>query len=666
MHDALLAQVGLFPYLEPQDLGGSDLFAYEAHRPPDAFGENVIWHRRQAHAYALLMDGESVILSAPTSFGKSRVIDGVLASGKFSTVIVIVPTLALIDETRRRLSRLLGERFKVVTHVLQKAQENTIYVLTQERVLEFDELPPVDLFVVDEFYKLSIDEEEGADERARLLNLAFFRLLQTGAQFYLLGPNIGGINQKALNRLDCTWIDSWDTTVSVEVITRIDDRPIKERLLEVAGECRERDERTLVYCSAPDRAEEIALDLADAGVGAPKGVALEAAEWMRRNYHPKWRAARALEAGVGVHHGQLPRALGHYLVSAFDRGDINFLVCTPTLIEGVNTKAKNVIVFDQTIGRQTPIDLFTYNNIRGRSGRMSAHISGRVYVFDRPPEPPLKEVDIPILSQSDDVPPDLFLGLEPEQVASGPRQALEEMLASSQLDRSVFEASPTVRLEDQLKLARAMETLPEDMAAFISWDNAYPRNEQIRPLFELIFDDVLEIEEGEPNHFGVFSARQLVYLIGRLDAGDSIPKLLGEQVDFAEKEGHDVDASILSFLRFLRTGLGFEAPRWLRAANAIQKAVLPRLGQWAGDYSGYITRVESLFLPYPMAALDEYGVPMELIRRLSPHLRDADDIDSLLERFVALDPGSLGLSRFEELLVGDAQSDLGVGQGRAD
>ena len=80
------------------------------------------------------------------------------------------------------------------------------------------------------------------------------------------------------------------------------------------------------------------------------------------------------------------------MISAFERGEINFLVCTSTLIEGVNTKAKNVIVYDQSIGRtRRPIDLFTFNNIRGRSGRMFSHVTGRVYLFKRAPEPPLKD-----------------------------------------------------------------------------------------------------------------------------------------------------------------------------------------------------------------------------------------------------------------------------------
>ena len=105
--DALAGQVGLFPYANPQKLNIAGQLAYEFHRPLD--GElddrDIVFHVEQGEVYRGLMDGESYVLSAPTSFGKSLIIDALLASGKFNNVVIIVPTIALIDETRRQLSR---------------------------------------------------------------------------------------------------------------------------------------------------------------------------------------------------------------------------------------------------------------------------------------------------------------------------------------------------------------------------------------------------------------------------------------------------------------------------------------------------------------------------------------------------------------------------------
>src|SRR6266571_4665213 len=73
--DGLVRQVGLFPYLEPADLGLADNIAYEFHRPLNMDSDQVVFHRVQAQVYNLLLSGQSVVLSAPTSFGKSLIID---------------------------------------------------------------------------------------------------------------------------------------------------------------------------------------------------------------------------------------------------------------------------------------------------------------------------------------------------------------------------------------------------------------------------------------------------------------------------------------------------------------------------------------------------------------------------------------------------------------
>jgi replicative superfamily II helicase len=171
--------------------------------PLDLPEEDLVFHRIQAEVYRRLLDGENVVLSAPTSFGKSLVIDALISSGNYRNIVVVVPTIALIDETRRRLSRFSPE-YKLITHVSQPLADRNLLLLTQERVLDLAELPDVDLFVIDEFYKLSPDRDGGLD-RTYLLNQAFQRLYRTGAQFYFLGPNIqalkAGIPDDFLGRL---------------------------------------------------------------------------------------------------------------------------------------------------------------------------------------------------------------------------------------------------------------------------------------------------------------------------------------------------------------------------------------------------------------------------------------------------------------------------------
>lgn len=71
MLDSLLRRVGLFPYVEPNNLSAFDQVAYECHRP-EAVGLNgIVFHRVQANLFHRILAGENIVLSAPTSFGKS-------------------------------------------------------------------------------------------------------------------------------------------------------------------------------------------------------------------------------------------------------------------------------------------------------------------------------------------------------------------------------------------------------------------------------------------------------------------------------------------------------------------------------------------------------------------------------------------------------------------
>ena len=141
----------------------ADQIAYEAHRPTAwSFQDDLVFHSEQAMVYERLLAGENVVLSAPTSFGKSLVIDAILAAKNFCNVAIIVPTLALMDESRRRLSH-LGDRYKIITHGTQRAAARNLWVMTQERFLEMGVPSNLDFFVVDEFYKL---DPAHSDERS--------------------------------------------------------------------------------------------------------------------------------------------------------------------------------------------------------------------------------------------------------------------------------------------------------------------------------------------------------------------------------------------------------------------------------------------------------------------------------------------------------------------
>ncbi|WP_348821041.1 DEAD/DEAH box helicase, partial [Lactococcus garvieae] len=99
----LLERAGFYPYFENDETSLSQEMRANYHHSFNL--SNITFHLEQKEIQEELEDGKNVLVSAPTSFGKSLLIEEIVASGKYKNIIIIQPTLALIDETRRKLSK---------------------------------------------------------------------------------------------------------------------------------------------------------------------------------------------------------------------------------------------------------------------------------------------------------------------------------------------------------------------------------------------------------------------------------------------------------------------------------------------------------------------------------------------------------------------------------
>jgi hypothetical protein len=645
MVDALVRELGLFPYLEDDGtLTTRDLLTRETFRQTGLADRRIVFHAAQAAVFARLMAGDNLILSAPTSFGKSLLIDALLASGKFNNVLVVVPTLALLDETRRRLSsRQTGH--KVITHPSQLPAARNVLVLTAERVLDFGKLPTLDLFVLDEFYKLS-----GLDERAQVLNQVFYEIRKLGVQHYLLGPNVEGLAPGVESAIRAEFVRSDDTTVALRLhdVDTSGGRP--EALVAL---CRRLTEPTLVYCQSPDSAHKTAGELVAAGLGEPVPSLASAGDWVAENYHPDWIVGIALRRGIGIHHGQLPRALAQFMVNAFEDGRIDLLICTGSLIEGVNTQAQNVVLYDRMRPGNKKMDAFTFRNICGRCGRMLRHFSGDVWLMHPPPPDELPTVDIPVLSQEEDVPTSLLQQIDEDDLSDRSKKRLEPLHNQQDLSEATLKANVGVDVDKQLALARAVRASPRGYHPLLSF-TATPEHHQLKAVCKLIWTHL-----GSQGLHGdyVRSWDQLARQLSMFARSGS-PRALVIDATAGMQPGNALDKKIAGVCQFVRSVASYAFPMRLRALNRIQREVFTEAGMQPGEYTSYISRVEGLFMKAPLLALDEYGVPPELASKLAHRLKPDGDLDAVLARLDGLDAGALGLTAFETEMVRYAQSGL--------
>lgn len=642
----MVRAVGLFPYITPHlsNMALSDRLAYEAHRV-EGVEPGMVFHHLQAHVFSLIMQGQNVVLSASTSVGKSLVIDAVLAQRRFKKVVVIVPTIALIDETRRRLVKRFRD-FNLITHPSQEAVPyvTNVYLLTQERVLQRLDLDDVEFFVLDEFYKIDLGNDKNGSTRAVDLSLAFHKLAKTGAQFYMLGPHIQKIS--GLYDYEYHFIPSDYSTVAVDVQNFNLGMRSEERTQKLLELVRTLESPTLIYCQAPASANRVAEYLIqDAGL-TPAPETQEIAAWISKHYHPEWNVARAIALGIGIHHGGVPRALQQYIVKLFNEGVIKRIICTSTMIEGVNTSAENVIIYDRRLKTST-FDYFTYKNISGRAGRMNKYFIGKVFMLEAPPIEQGLTVEYPIGHQDETSPIGLLMQLENEYLTDISRGRLQEAYANPMLSPATLIENRHIPIERQVEVAKTIISDLPDSQELLGW-KGIPEPNQLNYLCELVYS----LEGKNLMDYLISSSSQLAWHINELRNQKNLPAYLNDAV---ENRWEDVSASeaINLRLKFIRNMVCFKLPRDIMAIHKIQVDVLEQNGYEPGDFSFFAEQLENMFLDPLLTALDEYGIPTQISTKIKHLILPSEHLNDLLAKLRLLAPGveQLQLTSFEKGLM---------------
>lgn len=84
--DHLLGELGLYPYIENKNISSKDTIRNLIFTTPQ--DKDKTFHIRQAEVFHKIINGENIILSAPTSFGKSLIIEALIASNIFDNIVI--------------------------------------------------------------------------------------------------------------------------------------------------------------------------------------------------------------------------------------------------------------------------------------------------------------------------------------------------------------------------------------------------------------------------------------------------------------------------------------------------------------------------------------------------------------------------------------------------
>lgn len=382
--------------------------------------ELIALNRFQVALHRKIEDSLWISASAPTSAGKSfilmREVERMLSLHEVNLVVFLVPTRALIQEVQLRFQEYVTSRdisdLEISSVPAAKSYSRAVLVLTQERLhwlMTSDPTFAPDLIVVDEAHKIG-DGARGVllqqvlreAQRRKALRIFFASPMTANPEVLLRGAPDSvnpehavvttqqvSVNQNVLwvsqvPRKSTVWnveLCSSDETISLGQLT-LPFRPTAtgKRLAFVAHALSGGDGGNLVYVNGAAEAEKAALLLAgfESEINErPDEELITLIDLVKRVVHPMYTLRAALARRVGFHYGNMPLIIKTEIERLFRCGKLRFLVCTSTLLEGVNLPAKSIFLRGPKRGPQ-PMTEMDFWNLAGRAGRQGKEFQGNV------------------------------------------------------------------------------------------------------------------------------------------------------------------------------------------------------------------------------------------------------------------------------------------------
>ncbi|WP_145926815.1 DEAD/DEAH box helicase [Amycolatopsis orientalis] len=390
-------------------------------------GESITANLFQRQFWNAALRSSWISVSAPTSAGKSYIVkrwfQEKITISDALTCVYLVPTRALIEEVSNDLRRDQGFA-RVGIHTLPwdssiGSNAREVHVVTQERLHVLQQKFPLfapGVVFVDEAQKF------GDDSRGVLLQKVLVETVRRNldTQVMLASPlsdnpellldyaplsatKIAVSSGSATVNQNLLWVNQkrgkttrWtiDLVVAGEV-TQIGEfslpsRPSPEsrRLPLIAATLGRKSTGNVVYVNGAAEAEKAALQIRDAVVGDPDfdgdsdQELLNLRDLVMKTIHPDYALAAVLRRRVAFHYGNMPLIIRAEIERLFRIGKLRYLVCTSTLLEGVNLPCQNLFVRGPQKGNGRPMSSADFWNLAGRAGRWGKEFQGNIVCVD--------------------------------------------------------------------------------------------------------------------------------------------------------------------------------------------------------------------------------------------------------------------------------------------
>lgn len=380
-------------------------------------------NRFQKKVYDASRKKMTISISAPTSAGKSYILYQLLLeelSESNKTIIYLVPTRALISQVEEDLRILIETNnlkninlTSVPHHELSKSDTN-LYIFTQERLhwhLIQQKNTIIDLLIIDEAHKINNGNRgillqrklEDVVESNPNVKIYFSSPFTSNPEILLKGldcsQNSEIINTEFVavnqNLLFISQVERKPKLWQVDLILKFGkiplgtvnliDRPTTEakKISFLTDAITSSKGGSIIYSNGPAEAETYAKVLYDLIPEKFNSKEInELIKLVKTTIHKNYSLASVLQKGIAFHYGNMPLLVRQEIERLFKENKIKYLVCTSTLLEGVNLPATAVFIRKPTRGKGNPLNENDFWNLAGRAGRWGKEFSGNIVCIE--------------------------------------------------------------------------------------------------------------------------------------------------------------------------------------------------------------------------------------------------------------------------------------------
>lgn len=328
----------------------------------------------------ILEDSNNYIsYSAPTSYGKSSIINELIVNENYDKIGIIVPTKSLINQTYRKIKKEIKD-YKIIIHdEMYEGEERFIGILTQERALR--------LLERENFYfeKIYIDEAHNifdGDNRSVLLTrlirknkikydnqkVIYFSPVINNSKNLEIKDNIVNIKQYKV-KFNIKEPEIFELTLDqkekkynrfVNEFYLTDKRKnMMEYIIDNSNE------KNFFFITRPVNIEKFAkeLYLNDNVLEKENNDINEIIDMLKKHVHEDYQMIDLLKKGIVYIHGKMPEQIKDYIEYKFNKiKELKYIIANHVILEGINL----------------PIDRLFILTVRALSRAQLVNLIGRV------------------------------------------------------------------------------------------------------------------------------------------------------------------------------------------------------------------------------------------------------------------------------------------------